>query len=220
MTNETLINLTIPFLKLSDNVRLTSDLLAEFNLTQLPVVNEQKFMGYLGEDEIADIDPSATIQDLLLNNTDATVLGKMHYFDALKLMNNYGLDLVAVIEENQNFLGSILKIDIATYISKLGFANSPGGILVISVINTGYSLAEISRIVESNDMKILCLYIDDNPEDGFESFITIKVNKVDLSRLIASLERFGYKIEADFHESSFQPIEAERLDMLMRYLNV
>ncbi|MFN0047978.1 MAG: CBS domain-containing protein [Cytophagales bacterium] len=220
MTNETLINLTIPFLKPSDNARLAKEFFIENRLALLPIVEEKHFLGYISEESLLDIAPSKKINSIILSHSEAFIGAEMHYFEAMKLMNLYNLDLVAVVDADDSFRGSILKSDIASYISKLGFTNAPGGILVLSVMNASYSVSEISRIVESNDMKILCFYVEDNPEDGFESYITIKLNKTDLTRLIASFERFDYKIEADFHETSFQPIETERLDMLMRYLSV
>ncbi len=220
MTNETLINLTIPFLKPSDNVRLATDLLIENKLYLLPIVDEKLFLGYISEDSLLDISHNKKIGSLIPEKPNAFVKAEMHYFEALRQMNLHDTDIIAVQDSEERFLGSILKADISTYFSNLGFVNAPGGILVLSVMNNSYSVAEISRIVESNDLKILCFYIEDNPEDGFESFITLKLNRIDLTRLIASFDRFGYKIEADFHESAFQPIESERLDMLMRYLNV
>jgi acetoin utilization protein AcuB len=220
MTIETLINLTIPFLKPSDSVRLATELFAENKVSNLPLVNEDHFLGFITEDSILDLAPTKKINSVTTNHIEAVANLDMHYFEVLRLMSYFEIDLIAVNDSNGLFLGVISKTKIADYFSKLGFASAPGGVLVLSVMNANYSVAEISRIVESNDMKILCLYVENNPEDGFESYVTIKLNKTDLSRLIASFERFDYKIEADFHESTFQPIESERLEMLMRYLNV
>lgn len=220
MTNETLINLTIPFLKPSDNVRLALELFNEYKVSSLPVVDGGRFIGYLSEDILIDESGNKKISQLFLNNEHVVAHSDLHYFESLKQMQIHGLECIAIIDSDENFKGVVTLKDIALYISNMGFVASPGGILVLSVINANYSITEISRIVESNDMKILCFYIEDNKEDGFESFITLKLNKTDLSRLIASFERFGYKIEADYHESVFQPIETERLDMLMKYLSI
>jgi len=220
MTNETLINLNIPFLKPSDTVRLAADLFVEYKLSLLPVVEKATFLGYISEESLLEIAHNRKLGSLIPAKLEAFAAADGHYFEVLRLMNQYDTDLIAVIDGDENFIGSIVKAEIAGYFSNLGFINAPGGILVLSIANSSYSVTEISRIVESNDMRILSFYIEDNPEDGFESFITLKLNRTDLTRLIASLERFGYKIEADFHESAFQPIETERLDMLMRYLNV
>ncbi len=220
MTNDTIINLTIPFLKPSDNARLATELLIENKVTALPVVEDKHFLGYITESLLLDVAATKKISTLFPEKPNAFVDSQSHYFEALRFMHLHNTDIIAVLNRSEEFLGTITKADIATYFSKLGFTNAPGGILVLSVQNASYSIAEIGRIVESNDMKILCFYVENNTDDGFESFITLKLNKTDLTRLIASFERFGYQIEADFHESTFQSIDTERLDMLMRYLNV
>ena len=48
----------------------------------------------------------------------------------------------------------------------------------------------------------------------------VKINKTDLSHITATLERFGYKIIARFHETKHTATEQERLDILMKYLEM
>jgi acetoin utilization protein AcuB len=50
--------------------------------------------------------------------------------------------------------------------------------------------------------------------------LTLKINKSDLSRIIATLERFSYKVIAQFQHPSMITNEKERIDILMKYLNI
>ncbi|HEX8529873.1 MAG TPA: cbs domain containing protein, partial [Cytophagales bacterium] len=50
--------------------------------------------------------------------------------------------------------------------------------------------------------------------------LTIKINRNDLSRIIATFERFSYNIVAKFHHTQGNEDDKERIDLLLRYLNM
>jgi hypothetical protein len=50
--------------------------------------------------------------------------------------------------------------------------------------------------------------------------LTLKINKTDLSSIIATLERFDYKIIAKFEDSKMDSSDKERLDILFKYLDI
>jgi hypothetical protein len=95
-----------------------------------------------------------------------------------------------------------------------------GGILVLSMDLIDYSLAEISRYVEENNAKIISSTMLEDPMDKGRIKLTLKINQLDLSRIVATLERFGYRVIAQFQEDRKDGDDKERLDMLMRYLNI
>ena len=41
--------------------------------------------------------------------------------------------------------------------------DQPGGIIVLEVVDRDYSLSQIAQIVESNNVKILSMYITSSP---------------------------------------------------------
>ena len=81
-----------------------------------------------------------------------------------------------------------------------------------------YSLAEIARLVESNDAKIIHSDITSLGEND-KIRVTIKVNKSDLSRIIQTFNRFGYHITASFHKDEYAEDLRKRYDSFLRYLN-
>jgi hypothetical protein len=81
-------------------------------------------------------------------------------------------------------------------------------------------MAEISRLIEADDAKILGSYLSQDYKDPNYVYVTLKINKEDLSTVIATLERFNYKIIAKFHESINIGTERERLDNLLNFLNI
>jgi hypothetical protein len=96
----------------------------------------------------------------------------------------------------------------------------PGSILVLSLNYADYSLAGISRLIEENNAKILSSIIKEDPLDPGKIRLTLKVNLGDMSRVVATLERFGYKVIGRYQESKPIENERERIDMLLRYLDI
>ena len=81
-------------------------------------------------------------------------------------------------------------------------------------------MAEISRLIEADDAKILGSFLSQDHKDPTFVFLTIKINKEDLTTIIATLKRFDYSIIAKFHESNNIDTEKERLDNLLNFLNI
>jgi hypothetical protein len=82
-----------------------------------------------------------------------------------------------------------------------------------------YSLAEIARIVESENKVILSSLLSSNAEsDRLE--ITLKLNSAQIQNLLSTFERFGYNIKAIFDEEDVKDTLKNRYESLMTYLNV
>lgn len=220
MTADSIISLTLPALKPTNTVEVALEIMNAEKLFWLPVVDNEHYMGMVSEDVLLDIDPDQLISAVTLDKQDVHIAADQHYFEALKILNIHHNSFIAVLDDKEKYIGSITKTEIINYINSLGFTTSPGGILVLSILHSNYSLSEISRIIESNNMKAICLYVSPIMVDSNEIAVTIKLDKTDLTRLIASFERFGYNILADFHETSFAHHDSERLDLLLKYLNI
>jgi acetoin utilization protein AcuB len=95
----------------------------------------------------------------------------------------------------------------------------PGSIVVIETSKGQYSLSEIARIAESEDITILSSFLNSIP-DTYKVFLTLKLNRQDITAFKASLERFNYGISATFSEVGFDDGLRERYDGLISYLNI
>lgn len=214
------INLSIPVLKNTDTVATGLDHFEHSKLHWLPVVKEKGFEGMVSEEMLFDADESAKINSILLQKADDHIEETQHFFDAIKILHQSNTDIVAVLNKEEEYVGSISAPDLLNYYANIGFIDSPGGILVLSTPQHSYSLSEISRIVETNDMKVLALHVSNVNPETYDIEITLKLNKTDLTRVIASFERFNYTIVNQFHESSISHHDADRLEMLMKYLSI
>jgi CBS domain-containing protein len=143
-----------------------------------------------------------------------------HFFDILRVAGEHKLNLVAVLDEEGRYAGIITVQDIMASFAQSASVQMPGGILVLSMDLIDYSLAEISRYVEENNAKIISSTMVEDPLDKGKIKLTLKINQLDLSRIVATLERFGYRVIGRYQEEVRDDDSKERLDMLMKYLNM
>jgi acetoin utilization protein AcuB len=220
MIAEELINQKIPPLKTSDTAEKALHWMEELRVSQLPVIKGQEYKGLISEDLIFQSnDLSMKLQDLSLNSSNIFVLRSQHFYDVLKVALDNNVQVVAVLDDERKFAGVItVNTTIAAFAQSA--VQEPGGILVLSLNERDYSLSEVSRLVESNDAKILSSYVCPDPGDPTKMKLTIKLNRTDISRIVATFERFSYNVIATFQNVQNTDNDQERLDLLLRYLNM
>ncbi len=221
MIAEELINHMLPPLKLTDEASKAIAWMEEFRCGQLPVIENEKFLGFVSEDTILEQnDLTKKINGFDLIGDDCIVSSDSHFYEVLKMAGDHKLQMVAVHNDLQQYAGVITVADIMVSFAQTAAVQMQGSILVLSMDLMDYSLGEISRLVEENDAKIISSTLADDPLDKGKIKLTIKINQDDLSRVVATLERFGYRIIARYQTAHNDDPNRDRLDMLMRYLNI
>ncbi|MCA6074426.1 CBS domain-containing protein [Fulvivirga sedimenti] len=221
MTAEELINHMIPPLKMTDDAHKAIIWMEELRCNQLPVIDQGKFIGLLSEELILEEnDIEKVVGDFELMGQKCVVKGGSHFYEVLKLASEYHVQTVGVVDEAENYIGAITVQDTITAFAQSAAVQLPGGIIVLSVNQIDYSLAQMSRLVEENNAKILSSSVKIDELDPNKLKVTIKINRLELNHIVATFERFGYKIIARFQETNIQDEERDRLDMLLKYLDI
>lgn len=216
-----LINHMIPPLKMTDNAKKAITWMEELRLNQLVVVEGGEYKGLINEEVILEENAfNKQIADYKLIAKDCFVYHHQHFYDILKVSSDCGIHVIAVLDDEKKFLGVITIEDTVVAFAQTVAVQSPGGIIVLSMNYLDYSLTEISRHIESNNAKILSSCLKNDPIEPSKVKLTLKINKEDITHIIATLERFGYKIIARFQETHIETNEKERLDILMKYLEI
>ncbi|MGE0588998.1 MAG: CBS domain-containing protein [Cyclobacteriaceae bacterium] len=216
-----IINHMIPPLKSSDDAHKAVVWMEEFRCNHLPVIDNNRLLGFISEEIILEAnDIEKKLADFALVGQNCVVSQDSHFYDILKIAGEHKLQLVAVTNESGDYEGVITVQDIMTSFAQTAAVQIPGGILVLSIDLIDYSLAEISRLVEENNAKILSSIVVEDPLDKRKIKLTIKINQLDLTRIAATLERFSYKIIGRYQEDKKDFEDKDRIDMLMRYLNI
>jgi acetoin utilization protein AcuB len=222
MVAEELINHMIPPLKVTDDAHKAIVWMEEFRCNYLPVVDKGELRGFISEEIILETnDIEQDLSKFELVGKDCFVSIDSHFYDILKTAAHHKLQMVCVIDDKGKYIGVITVQDIMSSFAQTAAVQMPGGVLVLSMDLIDYSLAEICRYVEENNAKVISSIMIEDPLDKGKIKITLKINQLDLSRIVATLERFGYRVIGRYQETVISSSgEQERLDMLLKYLNM
>jgi len=218
---EDLINHMIPPLKGTDDAHKAIVWMEEFRCNHMPVVQEGKLLGFLSEEIILETnDIEKSVKDFNLVGQLCYVHLETHFYDILKVAADNKIQMVAVVNDDNQYVGVITVQDTLTSFAQTAAVQMPGGVLVLSMNQIDYSLSEISRLIEENRAKILSSIVKEDPLDPGKIRLTLKIDQKDLSRVVATLERFGYRVIGRYQENKPVAGEKERIDMLLRYLDI
>jgi len=214
-----LISKTLAPLRTSDTGEEALTIMNIYHVKHLPIVNNEQFLGLVSEEDILNHDMSEPVGSYRLSVVKPFVNQKEHLFEVMSMMAENILTIIPVIDDAGDYLGLITQEDLLQFYATSFSFTEPGSIMVLETKKINYSLAEISRIVEGENAAILSSFLTENPE-GESVLVTLKINKKDLNKIIASLERFDYTINGSFSEEEYIDELKERYDSLMNYLNV
>jgi acetoin utilization protein AcuB len=221
MTLETLISTAIPTVNPLTAAQDALDQMETLHLSHLPYIIGSKFQGFVSEDMLLDlVDLESTLDILPLTCSQCYIIVGQHPMDILSVAETSSSTVVAVLDEEKNYIGSISVLDLAYQMGREYHNESQGDSLVISLFQRDYSLAEVARLVESNGVTLLHSYVDIDPTDSTKLLLTLKLSTTEMGRVVATLERFGFHITQKFGKSELPDLDMERLGSLLRYLNI
>lgn len=225
MLAEDLLNQMIPPLKVSDTVGKAAKWLEEFHVNQLPVLDNRAYKGLVTDADLLDFEESANsnqlLSDLALGYTEAHVLNSQHFYSIMEVAIQNKIQLVPVLDAQHEYVGVVTVSDTLAAFGQPPIAVGQGAVIVLSMEERDYSLSAISRYIEENNAKILSAHVAQDEHDPYRIRLTLKVNTPTLTRIVATLERFGYVITAQFNGvGELGENEQERYDALLRYLSL
>ena len=221
MIAEELINQMIPPLKLYDTVDKALRWMDEFRVNELPVVSNRKYMGLATEMRLIELsDRSQALKDLDLEYQEVHVQQNQHFYDVMEAAIKNKVQVVPVLDDEQEYMGIITINDTLAAFGQMSALQGQGSILVLSMPERDYSLSQISRLIEEENVKILSAYVSPDEMDPYKIKLTLKLNTTDPSRIISTLERFEYRITAHFNDGNDNDVGRDRLDMLLKYLDI
>lgn len=218
MLTRDLISHSIPYLHLDDKVFHALQLMNDYHVAHLPIVAEDKFIGIISEEQLLHSHEDNLLEDLLISDGGTFVQANEHFLRAIQIAVQNKLSIVPVIDEN-HILGIVTYKDLLRNASDFMSLNDPGGLIVLEIVGKDYSINELNRIVESNDAQITQLNSFTDPETGVMQ-VTIRINKVEISDIISTLQRYEYNIKYYFGEELYENELRSNYDNLMHYLKI
>ncbi|HUZ57178.1 MAG TPA: CBS domain-containing protein [Hanamia sp.] len=220
MTTLQLADNLYPTLHLQDKVAKALQLMADFKSIYLPVVSEEKFLGLICESDILDEkNKEITLEAFQTNFVVTAVNANNHFLKAATIYNLYQTNVIPVINENNEFLGSISANALINVLGNFCGSSEYGALIVLEIERSRFEISEINSIVESDGAIILHLNVSPHPAPELLE-ITLQLNKKEIATIIATFERYEYTVSYYSGEESFENEVSTNYQNLMNYLDI
>ncbi len=215
-----LITEEIPPLIHTDSGEKALNWMDEFKVSHLPVLKNGNYVGVISESALMDMEDLDLSLDKLFQHLPRPYVKKdAHIYEVLARISDFKVSVLPVLDEDETYLGCTDIHHLMILIANTGSIKDTGGILVIEMNEVDYSMAQIGQIVESNNAKILSSFIMSS-KDSTKIEVTLKINEIDLERIIRTFERYDILVKASFQKSKFDDDLQLRYDALMNYLKM
>lgn len=220
MIAKDLITEEIPPLVHTDTGEKALSWMEEFKVSHLPVLKNGNFVGVVSESDVLDkLDVDETLDKLFQHLPRPYVLESDHIYQVLSKVSEMKVTVIPILSAQEEYLGCTSVHHLLIFLANTGSIKENGGILVLEMARVDYSMAQIAQIIESNDARILSSYIMSSP-DSSNIEVTLKINQIELDRIIRHFERYDYIIKASFQKSSYDDDMKFRYDALINFLNM
>ena len=210
---------TIVPLRTSDTGETALGIMSDFYVRHLPIVNNEQLLGLISEDDILEHDVNEPVGSYELSIRRPQVKYNDHLYEIMRQLSEHQLTVIPVVDVEGNYVGMVTQEDVLNYFARLASFSDPGTILVLEVPSRDYSLAEICRLIEGEDTRVLSAFVSNN-SDGTVLNVTLKLNRSYIQRVLATLDRFSYVVIASFNEQELYETLQDNYNSLMYYLDV
>lgn len=187
----------------------------EFGFTHIFVKKNSTFLGAICK-EFLEENPDKKIEDLLIHIERFAILENNSILDSIKLFYTFNANIVPVIDKNEKYLGYIAYDDVFGELSKYPLFSENGAILTVETSAKSYSMTEIAKIVESNNVRFYGSFINFMNEDIVQ--VTMKISAENLSSVDETFERYGYNVIHKFYNDEKEELIKDRYQYFQKYL--
>jgi CBS domain-containing protein len=206
-----------PTVEPNDKIFTALQLMEDFDILHIAVVDHNKYLGIISKDDLLDADDSGPIKVAMAGMLQKAVKASEHFLSAMKLASQNSLSMVPVVNNEQEWLGAVPAMELLKVATQFTGAEEPGAVIVLEMERKSYSFGEISRLIETNDAYITQFNTSFENETGL-LVVTIKINKVEVSDIISTFQRYEYSVRYFIGEEQYENELRYNYDHLMSYL--
>jgi Mg/Co/Ni transporter MgtE len=201
-----------------DSIAAVQNFFSDLHFSHFPVLEEGVYIGSIAAEDIETFDSDKKIVDYRFTLEGFFTKTDTMWLDVLEVFAKNNTNLVPVLDENNSYVGYYEIEDIMKFFHETPFLQEPGGIIVVRKGVLDYSMSQITQIVESNNGKLLGLFISESSIDSIE--ITLKITLGAMNEIIQTFRRYNYEIISEHQEDNYINNLKERSDYLDKYLNI
>ncbi|OCB74391.1 CBS domain-containing protein [Flavobacterium crassostreae] len=199
-------------------VGVVKDFFNEINSSHFPVMDQGVFIGNLSAEDVETFEDAKKIMDYRYALETFFTRTESPWLEVLEIFAKNHANLIPVLDSSNTYVGYYEIEDIMSFFHQTPFLKEPGRIIKVRKGILDYSMSQITQIVESNNGKLLGLFISEATMDTFE--VTLKISLGAINEIIQTFRRYNYEITSEHHEDEYINNLKERSDYLDRYLNM
>ena len=215
--NQFIINDIRPF-EVKTTVAELQEVFNQLTYSHVPIQKEGVYMGCLSVTDVYCFEANQKVNDVLYAVEGFFVRKQTIWLDVLDRFAGNDANIMPVLDEKNNYLGYYQLVDIISLFNKTPFFSEPGGIIIVEKAYKDYSFSEICQILESNNVKLLGVFVS-RLKNGMAQ-ITVKIENTGLSAVFETFRRYGYTIISGHEDDTFLKTLKDRSSYLDRYLNL
>ena len=190
----------------------------EVSFSHFSVLNEGIYMGCIASDDVETFDDDKKVDDYKYTLEGFFARKNMIWLDVLEVFAKNHSNVVPVLGDDNAYLGYYELEDIVKFFHETPFLKEQGAVIVVEKNAIDYSMGQITQIVESNNGKLLGLFISDATAEKIQ--VTIKIALGSMNERIQTFRRYNYEIVSEHHEDNYINNLRERSEYLDKYLNI
>lgn len=208
----------LPVFEISQKVGKVINFFDETTCSHVAITENNTFLGVLPENDLAYFEADKKIEDYRHNLENFFATRETSWLDVLEIFARNEANLMPVLDADRHILGYYDLTDIVRVFIDTPFFKEPGGILIVEKGMKDYSMSEIGQIVESNNAKLLGVFITDTQNDVVQ--ITLKISSASLNEISQTFRRYNYNILFGNSDDQFIEDLKKRSAYLDKYLNI
>jgi CBS domain containing-hemolysin-like protein len=201
-----------------ETIGAVRDFFDDLNYSHFPVIEDEIYIGSIAADDIETFDSDKKVIDYKFTLEHFFVRTNMIWLDVLEVFAKNHTNLVPILDESNKYVGYYEIEDIIKFFHETPFLKEQGAVIIVRKNTIDYSMSQIAQIVESNNGKLLGLFVSESDINTVQ--VTIKINLGSLNDIIQTFRRYNYEIISDHHEDNYINNLKERSDYLDKYLNM
>lgn len=206
-----------PFLS-GETVADIQDFFADSTYSHFPVLEDGVYLGCISAVDAETFEIQKSIADYRYALEGFFVRTTMIWLDVLEVFARNNANVVPILDENNKYVGYYEITDVIKFLNETPFLKETGGIIVVEKPTVDYSMSQIAQIVESNNGKLLGIFVSEAGNDKVQ--VTVKITLGGMNEIIQTFRRYNYEIISEHHEDNYLNNLKERSEYLDKYLNM
>lgn len=201
-----------------ETIAEVQDFFIEVPFSHFSVLNDGVYIGSIASDDVETFDTDKEVADYKYALEGFYARKNMIWLDVLEVFAKNHTNIVPVLDDDNSYLGYYELEDIVKFFHETPFLKEQGGIIVVQKSILDYSMSQITQIVESNNGKLLGLFVSEADVEKIQ--VTIKIAMGGMNDIIQTFRRYNYEIISEHHEDNYLNNLKERSEYLDKYLNI